>query len=138
MNRVFSYIFSILQKIFPFDLKPISRTQDLGRAGELEAERFLKNAGLSIVDRNVRVGKFEIDLIAKDGDEIIFVEVKTRRSDKWGYPEGSVDYKKQKALKKAGRYYFLKHCNQKQTYRFDIIAITCEPTISIEWIKNAF
>lgn len=84
------------------------------------------------------MGKLELDLIAQDGKEIVFVEVKTRNSNRWGFPESNVDYKKQKALMRAGRYYFLKNCADSQTYRFDIIAITIEPKIQIEWIKNAF
>lgn len=138
MRKILSIISSFLQVIFASHFKGSSSAQDLGKAGETEAEKFLRRAGLKVIGKNVRVGKFEIDLIAKDGNEIVFVEVKTRRSNKWGYPESSVDYKKQKGLFKAGKYYFSKHFSDKHTYRFDIIAITCEPEISIEWIKNAF
>lgn len=128
-----------LLKIFPFikidrDLSP----KELGREGENEAVRFLKNQGLKVLEKNVRLGKYEIDLIARDGEELVFVEVKTHRNDKWNYPEDKVDYKKRKNLKKAGNRYILRYAPQIKYYRYDIVAITWEPSVSIHWIKNAF
>ncbi|MCX8065135.1 MAG: YraN family protein [Candidatus Hydrogenedentes bacterium] len=136
ISKFFSY-FRVLGKgknLFSDSSTPL----DLGKAGELEAERYLTRAGLHIIERNKRLGNLEIDLVAQDENEIVFVEVKTRRNNRWGFPESNVDYKKQRALKRAGKYYFLKNCSPTQTYRFDIVAITLEPEVSIEWIKNAF
>ncbi|MGC8739582.1 MAG: YraN family protein [Candidatus Hydrogenedens sp.] len=128
-----------LEKIFPFikidrELTP----RDLGREGEKEAVRFLKNQGLKVLGTNVRIRKYEIDLIARDGNELVFVEVKTCRNDKWNYPEDKVNYKKRKNLRKAGKQYIIRYAPHTKYYRFDIIAITWEPTLSVQWIKNAF
>ncbi len=126
-------------KILPFiriDKELISK--ELGREGENEAVRFLRNKGLKIIGRNERVGRYEIDIIAREGEEIVFVEVKTCKNDKWNYPEDKVNYKKRKNLKRAGNRYILRYFPKAKHYRFDIIAITWEPTISVYWIKDAF
>jgi putative endonuclease len=68
----------------------------------------LKRNGLKILGRNVKVGRKEIDLIAKDTDEVVFIEVKTCRNDNGFYPEDKVNYKKQKNIKKAAQQYLLK------------------------------
>ncbi|MGC9053067.1 MAG: YraN family protein, partial [Candidatus Hydrogenedens sp.] len=65
-------------------------------------------------------------------------EVKTCRNDKWNYPEDKVNYKKRKNLRKAGKQYIIRYAPHTKYYRFDIIAITWEPTLSVQWIKNAF
>ncbi len=127
-----------LLKILPFIKKSNLTPSELGKAGEEESVRFLKKNGLKILERNVKVGRKEIDLIAKDGDEIVFVEVKTCRNENGIYPEDKVNYKKQKNIKKAAHQYIFRYLPQTKYYRFDIIAITWEPSVSIRWIKNAF
>ena len=69
-----------------------------GRKGEERAESFMKNAGLKIVARNVRVGCDEIDLIAKQDDTLIFIEVKTRASEDFGRPAVAVNLAKRLKL----------------------------------------
>ena len=59
---------------------------ELGRRGEQIAERFLRDAGLAILDRNWRCPIGELDLVARDGDETVFVEVKTRSGEAYGHP----------------------------------------------------
>ncbi len=132
---MFNWIFEIFSWIkIERNLSP----KELGREGEKEAIRFLKNQGLKILAKNVRLGRFEIDLIARDSEELVFIEVKTCRNDDWSYPEDRVDYKKKKNLKKAGIQYIRRYSPDTKYYRFDIIAITWEPEVSIHWIKNAF
>jgi len=132
-------VFDWFQKIFSLiRIDKKYNPKELGRAGEDEAVRFLKRKGLRIIGRNVRVGKYEIDLIAQDGEEIVFVEVKTCKNDKWNYPEDKVNYKKRKNLKRAGNRYLLRYFPKTKYYRFDIVAITWEPNISVYWIKDAF
>lgn len=132
-------MFDWFQKIFSLiRIDKEYTSKELGRAGEDEAVRFLKNKGLKIIGRNVRIGKYEIDLIARDKEEIVFVEVKTCKNDKWSYPEDKVNYKKRKNLKKAGSRYIFHYFPKTKSYRFDIVAITWEPTISVYWIKDAF
>ncbi|HOV32161.1 MAG TPA: YraN family protein [Candidatus Hydrogenedens sp.] len=128
-----------LLKIFPFVIEKRNLTpSELGKAGEEESVRFLKRNGLKILDRNVKVGRKEIDLIAKDGDEVVFIEVKTCRNESGFYPEDKVNYKKRKNIKKAAQQYIIKCLPKTKYYRFDIIAIIWEPSVSIRWIKNAF
>ncbi len=132
-------MFDWFQKIFSLiRLDKEYTSKELGKAGEDEAVRLLRNKGLKIIGRNVRIGKYEIDLIAQDGKEIVFVEVKTYKDNKWGYPEDKVDYKKRKNLKRAGNQYILRYSPKTKSYRFDIVAITWEPTVSVYWIKDAF
>jgi len=128
-----------LSKIFPFiKIEKELTPKELGKEGESEAAQFLKKHGLKVLERNVRIGKYEIDLIAKDGEELVFVEVKTCRNNEWIYPEDKVDYKKKRNLRRAGNRYIVKYSSRIRDYRFDIIAITWEPSLSIHWIKNAF
>jgi putative endonuclease len=69
-----------------------------GTAGERKAERFLIQKGLKVIARNWRCALGEIDLIAMDGPDLVFVEVKTRASDAYGLPEAAVNAAKQRKL----------------------------------------
>src|SRR5271167_661654 len=73
----------------------------LGRRGERAAEKYLRRSGYRIVARNFRAARAEIDLVAMDGDVLVFVEVKTRRSRGAGAPEEAVDERKQKQIRRA-------------------------------------
>jgi putative endonuclease len=113
----------------------------LGQRGELAAERFLLRQGLTIVARGYEDKSGEIDLIAVDGDTIVFVEVKTRQSDHAGSPAEAVDAKKQAHLTKTGIGYLKWHRLTECKARFDVIAIIW-PTESnhpeITHFENAF
>ncbi len=94
----------------------------LGRKGEEEAIRFLKKKGFEIIDQNWRFKKYEIDIIAQTNDLLVFVEVKTRSTEKYEQPYEAVTIKKQKHLIEAAEYYL----NEKQLdieTRFDVISI---------------
>lgn len=81
---------------------PIGPTRaELGRAGEAEAARFLEDRGYRIVARNVRADRVEIDLIARRGVLLVFVEVKSRRSLRMGTAAESVDRRKQERLRRG-------------------------------------
>jgi len=97
----------------------------LGHRGELIAQSFLKEKGYQILHVNWRFHRIEIDIIAMDGDTLVFVEVKTRQTDLFGEPENAVDYKKQKHLINAANAYVLKH-GVLNDARFDIISIVTE------------
>lgn len=73
----------------------------LGRRGERAAEKYLRRHGYRIVTRNFRAAGAEIDLIAMDGDTLVFVEVKTRRNRAAGAPEEAVDARKQSRMRRA-------------------------------------
>jgi len=77
----------------------VSDTAALGRAGEDAAVALLEREGYRVVARNVRLPGGEIDVIARDGDTIVFVEVKTRRSSTFGSAVGAVDARKRKTIR---------------------------------------
>ena len=99
-------------------------TQTLGQRGEREAERFLLRLGMVIVARGYQDKFGEIDLIAVDGETIVFVEVKTRTSDYAGQPAEAVDDIKQEHLTKTALGYLKWHRLTECSARFDVISIT--------------
>jgi putative endonuclease len=98
-------------------------TRSKGSEGEELAAGFLLQKGYRIVERNYRFERAEIDLIARDGDELVFVEVKTRYSERYGTPEESVTPSKVEQLKKAAEGYLHEHQISHQLCRFDVVAI---------------
>ena len=98
-----------------------SRT--LGRRGERAAERYLKRLGWTIVARGERGTLGEVDLIAVDGRTIVFVEVKTRRSNRRGEPSDAVDLRKQWRLTRLALVWLKRHLLLDQRTRFDVISI---------------
>ena len=95
----------------------------LGKWGETLAADFLNNQGYIIVERNYRTPYGEIDLIAYDGTVLVFVEVKTRTSDAFGFPEESITLQKQEHLISTA-YAFLQSMSKPSTsWRIDVIAI---------------
>ncbi len=95
---------------------------ELGRDGELQAERFLADKGWEIMERNWRGCRAEIDLIGKDGDTLVFVEVKRRRSKSHGAAASAVGSPKQKKIIRASVSYMRK-ISHEGPVRFDVIAI---------------
>lgn len=113
-----------------------SHNSKIGKLGEDLATKFLADNGYKIIDRNFHTRYGEIDLIAQQGDEILFVEVKTRTSNKYGYPEQAVDNSKIKHLLLAIKIYF-KINNLSSFWRLDIISIELDGvTPKIEWFKD--
>lgn len=108
-----------------------------GRKGEEQAECFIKNAGLKIVARNVRVGCDEIDLIAKQDDTLIFIEVKTRASEDFGRPAVAVNLAKRHKLSRAAINFMKTHKLRPPYIRFDIVEVIGEKP-EIRHIQNAF
>jgi len=97
--------------------------QRLGRWGESLAARYLERKGYAIVERNARTPYGEIDLIVLDGDTVVFVEVKTRRSKRFGWPEEAVTLRKQEHLLAAAQSFLVSHPELEGDWRFDVIAI---------------
>lgn len=96
--------------------------KDLGDFGEVAAENFLSNRGYKIIERNFSVRGGEIDIIAEDGEKLVFVEVKTRTSRYFGYPSEAVNYKKIEHMKKAAEEYLRKNPYDGEV-RFDITEV---------------
>jgi putative endonuclease len=98
--------------------------QQKGRLGEDLAARFLEERGYRIVQRNYRFDRGEIDIVAQDGRELVFVEVKTRENEQFGSPEESITPSKEEQLKKVAEGYVFEHNLENQPCRFDVVAIT--------------
>jgi len=110
----------------------------LGRQGEDLAVDFLQKKGYSILVRNWRLNDLEVDIIAKDGEEVVFVEVKTRASYAWGNPEDAVDELRKRRMTAAANA-FLKFRRIDNPFRFDIIAIVMNgKETRIDHIEEAF
>lgn len=111
---------------------------DLGERGEQFAQKYLENLGYTILEVNWRERKFEIDLIAIDNKELVFVEVKTRSTDFFGNPEEAVSERKQEHLINGADCY-LGSNDLDLECRFDIIAIVLnENRNDMKHIKDAF
>ena len=112
----------------------------LGRRGEKLARKFLKKQGYRLLRSNYNTTRGEIDLIMRDDDTIVFVEVKTRRSEKFATAESAVNYRKQKHLIAAARKFINTYRFNDHPCRFDVVAIVApensKPTI--RHYQNAF
>jgi putative endonuclease len=113
--------------------------KDLGKKGEDKALQFLKKKGYRIIEQNYVCDLGEMDIIAKEKDSLVFVEVKTRTSMAFGPPQLAVTPFKQRQLSKVALH-FLKEKNLKDIKaRFDVVAILFPPEEEkIELIQNAF
>lgn len=95
----------------------------LGSEGEGRAARYLQGRGYRIAARNVRAGGVEIDLVATRGRLVVFVEVKTRRSMRFGQPEEAVDAAKRARLVRGAAAWLREHPRGARRVRFDVIAL---------------
>lgn len=113
---------------------------DVGQRAEDAALAYLSERGLRVVERNFRCRAGEIDLIMRDGACLVFVEVRYRRSDRYGSPAESVAARKQARLLAAAQYYLQTHPAERAlAMRFDVIAVKpAQPGLHIEWISDAF
>ncbi len=115
------------------------KRQNLGRRGEKIAEEHLHDKGYHILHRHYRAGRKEIDLIARDGSTIVFIEVKTAATDTFGPPELWVTPRKQQALVRAARGFLARHDCGAADYRFDVIGVTLDTSgPSVQHIEGAF
>lgn len=109
-----------------------------GTAAEEVALRYLEARGLHLVTRNFRCRGGELDLILRDGEHLVFVEVRSRRSSQFGTPAESVTRSKQLRLLRAAAVY-LQRQRLDLPCRFDVVAILhTETEPQIEWIRDAF
>ena len=121
----------MLKKYYKNDSKP------LGNEGENIANDFLIKKGYKILERNFRFSKGEIDIIAQDKNELVFIEVKTRRSMHYGNPIDSVTFNKKKHIYKTANYYLYINKLYNKFIRFDVIEIyILYKKILINHVKN--
>ncbi|SFT84294.1 putative endonuclease [Lishizhenia tianjinensis] len=112
--------------------------QILGKLGENLAVQYLLDKGYTIVDRNYRYGRNEVDIIVSDQNHIVFVEVKTRNNNNIGEPYQAVTRKKQKQIIKVAHNYLVEN-NIETEARLDVISIVLNSKVKkIEHIEDAF
>jgi putative endonuclease len=104
-----------------------TQKQATGQWGEETAARYLESKGYTILGRNVRTAHGEIDIIASKEAALIFVEVKTRSSHAFSYPEDSVTRRKQAHLLSAAEEYLQAHPEIGECWQFDVLAIEGKP-----------
>jgi putative endonuclease len=107
----------------------------LGDAKERDARAFLEQEGLHFIASNIRCRLGELDLVMRDGDTLVFVEVRYRSSHRFGGAAASVDRRKQARLTAAATYFLQRH-PVATPCRFDVVAIG--PAGQIDWIRHAF
>ncbi|HEY9073392.1 MAG TPA: YraN family protein [Desulfobaccales bacterium] len=113
--------------------------RQLGDAGEDLAAAALKKQGYKILERNYVAPLGEIDLIARQGKTYVFIEVKTRKNERFGAPQEAVNAAKQRKLRLLADYYLLRKRLGEVSMRFDVVAITlAEDGTRLEIIQNAF
>ena len=121
-------------------MTPQLTPRELGTHGEKVAEKHLVHLGYRILERNWRWQKGELDLVAEQGEEVVFVEVKARRSQSYGPPEESVTRAKREKLIQAAYAYLGSANRQDSEWRIDVVAIDMEhdgTVIRLEHIVSA-
>ena len=114
--------------------------RSLGQAAETAAAGWLRRAGLAVLERNVRFPEGEIDLVCRDGDAIVFVEVKCRRAS-WGEGPGeAVSWTKRRRLVRLAQHYLKARRLDHARCRFDVVAVTLERdgTSTVRHLPAAF
>jgi len=111
--------------------------KEVGQKGEVLAQEYLKNQGYEVIEINKRFSRFcEIDIIVKDKDTLVFVEVKTRSSDFCGSPFEAITKSKYENIK-HGLFSYLQETKIKyKNYRIDAISVVLNPKIAIKHLKN--
>src|SRR6185436_19033908 len=114
----------------------MKHNQRIGKWGESTAAEYLTQHGYEIMERNIRTPYGEIDIIARQGDITIFVEVKTRTSNKMGLPEESITARKREHMLSAADYYAAEH--EIDHWQIDVLAIEGKPgaTPKITYFEN--
>ena len=118
----------------------LNARQRYGRKSEAIAVDHLKARGYEILVQNYRTRLGEVDIIAREGDTIVFVEVKARRSDRYGNAKAAVTWKKQRRISMVALQYLKENDLTQCSARFDVVAIggPAEAGSEIEIVKNAF
>jgi putative endonuclease len=117
----------------------LNATAALGKRGEDLAHRYLQRAGFQVVARNYKPGQdSEIDIVARLGELVVFVEVKTRMSDQTSAPERNIDQEKERHIMRAARAFATRAGIDWDTVRFDIISIVMTDPPTIAHYQDAF
>ena len=111
-------------------------TAAAGRQAEALAERVLRRAGLEILERNFRCRHGEIDLIAREGETLVFCEVRLRSAARFGGAAESITVAKQARIAATARYFLISR--PQAPCRFDVLLLQTLDVTRIRWIRNAF
>jgi putative endonuclease len=114
---------------------------ELGKAGESAALNYLKEKKFKIVDTGFRFHRAEIDIIAFHKNTLVFIEVKTRRSQKFGFPEEAISGLKQNQIRKAAQGYIIINKMEDRECRFDVLSLLFDEesqNFSINHYEDAF
>jgi putative endonuclease len=113
--------------------------QEFGKESESLAVKTLKKQGYEILETNFKTKLGEIDIIARDGDTLVFVEVKARKNQRYGDPRSAVTWHKQRKISLTALYYLKKTGRMNVRARFDVVSILLDENHPrIEIVKNAF
>ena len=111
----------------------------LGRDGEDQAAKLLRSKGFTILERNFRCREGEIDVIARCDETLVFCEVKTRRTDRWGDPSEAVGWRKQQRLRQLAAIWLQQHRPGHVQVRFDVVSVIVgERDVYVTHIPDAF
>lgn len=110
----------------------------LGQAGEGLAAQYLRKKGYRILERNYRTRYGEIDIICKKGDQIVFVEVRSKRGNRFGTGAESVNWQKQQRVRSVAQFYLKQKQLLSAPIQFDVIDVQFEPKLEIVHIEHAF
>ncbi len=136
LSRLFQFL-----RLFAPSRKVVDGSGKLGELGEKAAAKYLRKKRYKVVETNVTTSVGEIDIVAVDGRVVVFVEVKTRRSNKKGEPWEAVDFAKRKKLLHLAEAYLKREDLNDQKARFDIVSVTWlegENRPEIEHLIDAF
>ena len=116
----------------------MAKHNEKGKEGEIIARRYLEQHDYEILETNWRFGHLEADIIAFHDNHIVFVEVKTRRSEEYGEPEDFVDWKKRRAYIKLANAYITQK-NREEEARFDIVSVLTDGSdVKVKHLINAY
>ena len=112
---------------------------ELGRAGEAAAAAFYRRRGYRIVERNYRCRSGEIDLIVRRGRLLVFCEVKTRASARWGVPAEAVGALKQNRIRRSAGTWLAEHHGPRRELRFDVVSVAvADGGLEVTHLPGAF
>lgn len=114
--------------------------QKIGKAGEDAAARHIQKSGMKVLARNYRAGKGEIDLVALDGETLVFIEVKTRTGTAYGTAGEAVGYRKQQMVIRTAQYFIAQRKLYDSAVRFDVAEVYSEQGngYRVQYIRDAF
>ena len=126
-------------KVFPTRAAEYRGSRGVGQRWEASAERKLKAAGFTILERNFRTRLGEIDLVAEENGVLCFVEVKGRKGPRFGAPAEAVTLEKRRRIAHAARVYLLRRRPAETRCRFDVVSIVESPAdVVVEIFRGAF